>query len=305
MIKTLTGNNHFLLKQRLAELADEFVKENGDLALERFDGSEAEPGTLIEAVQSLPLLAERKMVIITDLSQNKPAIDQIEQIISSISESTDIVFYEHQIDRRSSYFKVLKSQTELEEYSRLDGAALSRWVVDEAKKQGAKLAPADAQLLVRRTGENQLLIKNELDKLITHDPEIDRNSIELLVEETPQSRVFDLLDSAFAGQKQRALKLYGDQRAQKVEPQIILAMISRQLWLISLAASSEGRGAREIASDAGLNSAYPAEKAAQLARRLSLARLSRLTEQLYEIDRQAKTKSIDLDEALKNYLLSI
>ena len=44
---------------------------------------------------------------------NNDFAELVEQIISSIGESTDVVFYEPQIDKRTAYFKVLKSKTGL------------------------------------------------------------------------------------------------------------------------------------------------------------------------------------------------
>lgn len=305
MTTTLAGNNPFLLKQRLSELIDKFVKENGQLALERIDGIEVSSDGLMEAVQSLPFLTKRRMVVIDNLSQNKPAAEQAEQIISSVSPTTDVIFFEPEIDRRTAFFKVLKAQTKMEEYNRLDGAALVRWLVNEAKKRGAKLNQADAQYLVQRVGEGQLLLSNELEKLITRQADINRELIDLLVEPTPQSKVFELLDSAFAGQKARTIRLYEEQRAQKVEPQQIMAMIGWQLWLLGLASTSGGRGGQAVAGDAGLGSTFPADKAIRLTRKIGPLGVTDLTEKLYRIDMMAKTKPIDLDEALKNYLVNI
>src|SRR5260221_461630 len=98
MIITLVGNNSFVLKQRLDELTNKFVAKYGDLALERLDAQDDEATAIIEALHGLPFLASRKMVVVRDGGANKDLADQIEQIISSISDSTDIVFYEPTID---------------------------------------------------------------------------------------------------------------------------------------------------------------------------------------------------------------
>lgn len=303
MIITITGSNHFLLRQRLNELTDRFVAEHGELALQKIDAEAVEPAAILEAVQSLPFLASRKMVVVRAGSNNKALSGQIEQIIDAAGEDCDLIFYEPLPDKRTSYFKVLKSKTELEEYNELDVQGLASWLVESAKKSGGQLSQNDARYLVERVGLNQEQLANELEKLITYEPAITHESIDLLTVKTPQSKVFDLLDAAFGGNKKRALELYDEQRAQKVEPQAIMALIAWQLELIALAFFGKGKDAGQIARDAGV-SPYPVQKAQRLAAKLSQQQLKEMVDAAAEIDYKSKTSSLNLDEALKTYIVS-
>jgi DNA polymerase-3 subunit delta len=304
MVVTLTGNNAFAIHKRLNDITNKFVKEYGDIALERIDGEEAGTNSILDAVQSLPFLSERKMVLIRNLGSNKQAAELIEQIISSIGDSTELIIYEPITDKRTSYYKVLKSKTQLEEYSDLDTGSLVNWLVNEVKKCAASLSSNDAKFLVERVGQNQELLFNELQKLITYDPQITRANIELLCEPTPQSKIFELLDAAFAGNKSFALKLYEEQRAQKVEPQAILAMVAWQLQILAIAKYAEGKPPGTIAKDTGM-SPYPVTKAIGLARKTNEPKLKEMVQEIYEIDRRSKFSALDLDEALKTYITTL
>lgn len=304
MIITLSGSNFYLLKRRLDELISKFTAEHGGLALEKIDAEEAEGRAVLDAVQSLPFLSARKLVIVRNMSANKSASGQIEQIIDSAGESTDIIFYEPSPDKRSSYYKVLKSRTQFEEFNEMDIRALAEWLSEEAQKQGGELSPADATYLVDRVGANQEQLANELAKLLTYDPKINRANIDLLCVKTPQSKVFDLLDAAFGGNKKRALELYEEQRAQKVEPQAIMAMMAWQLKLLALAKTAGKRSPQEIAKDNGL-SPYPVTKAQTLARKIDDNKLRDMVAEALEIDVKSKTKNINLDEALKTYITTL
>src|SRR4051794_29889768 len=110
MIITIIGSNHYSLKRRLDELVGEFMNEHGELALERIDAEEAEPQAVLDAVQSLPFLSTRKLVVVRGAAANKTLSGQIEQIIDSAGDTTDLIFYEPAIDKRSGYFKVLKAK---------------------------------------------------------------------------------------------------------------------------------------------------------------------------------------------------
>ncbi len=304
MIITLTGSNNFGLRQKLNELTGHFVKKYGNLTLEKFDGEENEAQVIIEGLQSLPFLVQKKLVVVRNGGLNKEFAEQIEQIISSIVDSTDVIFYETQIDKRTAYFKVLKSQTRFEEFSELDTNSLVKWLVEEAKNQGGQLGLADANYLVERVGTNQNLLAGELNKLLIYNPEISQVNIDLLTEPTPRSKVFDLLDAAFAGNKEQALKLYEDQRAQKVEPQTILAMIAWQLSIIAIAKNSKEREITEVSRDSGMKE-YPLRKAKNLADKLSDSELKKMVSEALDIDWRGKTTTLDMDEALKTYIVSL
>jgi DNA polymerase-3 subunit delta len=243
-------------------------------------------------------------VVLRALGSSKSASGQIEQIISSAGDTTDIIFYEPSVDKRTVYFKVLKSQTQLEEYTDLDTHSLAKWLIDEAKTQGGEISPGDANYLVERVGTNQEQLANELAKLATYEPKISRANIDLLTQKTPQSKVFDLLDAVFSGNKAKALELYGEQRAQKVEPQAIMAMIAWQLDLIALAMYGKGRDANQIAKDSGL-SPYPITKAQRLAGKMDESKLKDMVSEALRLDELSKTTPLDLDEALKTYIVTL
>jgi DNA polymerase-3 subunit delta len=304
MITTLTGSNFYLLRRRLDEVVSKFIAEHGELALEKIDAEEAEGQAVLDAAQSLPFLSSRKLVVVRGAGSNKNLSGQIEQIIDSAGDTTDLIFYEPAPDKRTVYFKVLKSKTELEEYTELDVQGLAKWLVTEAKSQGGELNYSDATYLVERVGTSQEQLANELDKLLIYEPKISRQTIDLLTVKTPQSKVFDLLDAAFGGNKKRALELYDEQRAQKVEPQAIMAMLAWQLDLIALAVYGQGKDANTIAKDAGVSS-YPLIKAQRLASNINQSKLKTMVERALELDYKSKTTALDLDEALKTYIVTL
>lgn len=304
MVVTITGTNSFGIRKRINDILSEFVKKYGELAVERIDGEETQTQNIIDAVQALPFLSKRKMTMVSGLGSNKQAAEDIEQILSSVSDTTDLVFYEPAPDKRTSYYKTLKAKTQIEEFHELDILGLARWLVEEAKKTGGELNLSDASYLVERVGQNQQLLYNELQKILTYDLQISRNNIDLLTDPTPQSKIFDLLDAAFAGNKQRALELYTDQRAQAVEPQAIMAMLTWQLRLLTLVKLAGNRSSGSIAKDIGVNP-YPIDKAARLVKNLSEDKLREMADEAFQMDWRSKTTVFDLDEAIKTYISTI
>jgi DNA polymerase-3 subunit delta len=304
MVVTLTGGNSFALRTELNHLIDGFLAVHDELALERIDGEEAEFARLQEALSSPPFLSDKKMVVLRTPSKNKQFAERFEQILGEIPETTDVVLIEPKLDKRLSYYKTLKKITDFREFSELDQNGLARWLADEAKRQEASLSPADARYLVERVGTSQQLLFKELEKLIIYGSEITRATIDSLTEPTPQSTIFQLLEAAFAGNTKRTLELYSEQRALKVEPPQIIAMLTWQLHVLALIKTAGERSADQIAQDAKLNP-FVVRKSHSIARNLSLNQLKKLISDLLQIDLKSKSTNLNPDEALQTYLLKL
>lgn len=304
MTATLHGENSFGLKAELDKLIAAFVKDHGDMGVERLDGEEASFERLQEALTSLPFLASKKLVVLSSPSKNKRFVEKVEQLLDDLPETTDVILIEPRLDKRFAYYKYLKAKTDFRDFPELDQPAMVRWLASEAKARGGTLSAADAAHLVERVGLNQRLLNNELDKLLLYDPSVSRPSIDLLTDETPQSTVFQLLEAAFAGNTGRALELYDEQRQLKVEPAQIIALLAWQLHVMALLKTAGDRSPEQIAREAKLNP-YVARKSGTIVRRLSLAELKQLIAELLTIDIRLKHEPIDADEALGNYLLRV
>ena len=212
-----------------------------------------------------------------------------------------MVFDEPKLDKRTGYYKLVKSKTEYKDFTQLDDQRLVSWMIEYATQKDSTITRADAGYVLQRVGNNQQRLANELDKLVLPEGPITRARIDDLTEPTPRSKIFDLLDAAFQGNTSSAMTLYDDQRAQKVEPQAILAIIPWQLRQVELAKTVSNHDlVRE-----GKMSPYGAEKASRIASRMTLVQLKRLLSELTDLDARSKRSAIELDQALRAYILNL
>lgn len=292
----------------------DFEARYGDMSVERIDADEVTFDYMVAAVQSVPFLCERKLVVLRGSSLNKEFTEKFEDFLAAASESTDILITESKIDKRTAFYKQLQKKTDFHVYKELDAVGVARWASQYTAEQGGTLSMTDANYLVqrvsdaarmqKRVGANQLLVKNEVDKLLLYSPKISRQTIDLMTEENPTSKIFDLLEAAFSGDAARMQRLYTDQRTQGVEPQQIIAMLVWQLYIFAVVKAGRGKSASVIAQDAGLRP-YSIESAQRAMNRVEMARLREMVRELRELDVRSKTEGIVLDEALQLYLLSI
>ncbi|HUD10455.1 MAG TPA: DNA polymerase III subunit delta [Candidatus Saccharimonadales bacterium] len=304
MIFTVIGENDFARSAELEGLAAGFIAKYGDMGLERLDSEEVEFQRIYDALTSLPFLVTRRMIILRNPGANKEFSEKAEQLLGSLPESTDVILTGRKLDKRSSLYKLLKKITDFREFNELDVTNLAQWLSEQAKTKNGSLSVTDARFLIERLGTNQQLLQNELTKLLLYNPKVTHESIVLLSEPMPQSTIFELLDALFAGNLIRASMLYGEQRALKVEPQQIIAMLTWQLQILALLKTAGERNPDQIAKEAKANP-YVIRKSLVIVRHLSLVKLKELINNLLILDIRLKTESIDADETLQYFLLNL
>lgn len=314
VIMTVCGENDSERLRTVRDFVAAFEREYGDMAVEKLDAEAVTYERITEAVQSLPFLASRKLVVIRGGSLNTDFTEKFEAFLELVSDSTDVLLTEGKLDKRTSFYKLLQKKTEFTEFKELDSGGLARWAVNYATEQGGSISQSDANYLIQRigdavhlqkkTGANQILLEHELDKMLLYAPAITRKSIDLMTDENPASKVFDLLDAAFAGDTSRMQRLYADQRAQGVEPQQIIAMLVWQLYIFAVVKAGQGKSTDEIVREAKL-SPFVVGKAQSAVRRVSMANLREMIRLLRELDVRSKTEGIIVDEAVRYYLLTL
>ncbi len=274
------------------------------MALERYDGESITPEKVPEIIQALPFLTAKRMVVLRNASRNKLVAEKLLETMNDLSDTTELILVEDTPDKRTSFYKALQKSSDLMEFKELDEHGLAQWAQQLAKENDGQLNREDALYLVRRVGVNQLLVASEVSKLLSYDQTINRQTIDILTEPTPQSSVFDLLDAAMSGNNQKTVALYQEQRQQKVEPMAIMGMFAWQLHILALVKAAGSRNSGEIASQAKV-SPYVVGKTQRLAQHSGLAQIKQWIHRAAQLDVRLKRQSIDGDEAMMTFLTSL
>lgn len=303
MIITLSGDNKYELKRRLTQLIAEHKSSNQDLTIENFDCAESNFEQIYDSLNNTSLFGTEKLIILRDILKLKELTENIDEIISKSIDIILIIIYT-EVDKRSKLYKTLKAKTNFEYFSELDSSSLAQWIVGSVKDNGGSISTSSAKYLVDVAGSDQVKLLNEIKKLIEFNNSINKESIDLLCEPSPQSTVFQLLDATFSGNPRVANKLYEEQRAQNNEPLAILGLVSWQLHIFALVKSSKMKNSSEIAKRAGL-SPFVVSKAIQISNNLTWNSLKNMIKRVALLEHTLKTESVNPDQAIKNLLLQI
>jgi len=289
MILFFYGPNSYASRRILQEVVATYKQKTGsDFGLERIDGVSTNAKSLGSALRAVPFLANSRLVVVEYLSANKAASGQIEAIIQELPSTTVAVFYEKEVDKRTTYFKTLSAKAQPQHFEMLGPTQLAGWVRNHLKTLNATIEPGAMAELIDRVGDDQWRLEQELVKLASHNPEITRDHVQLLVEPGRDENIFGLVEAIASGRTKQALAQYQLLRAGGANELYILSMITWQLRNLLLAKTAGPMPPGELARAAGL-SPFVAGKAVQRQADLDLDQLKRAF--LATIDTEYKIKT--------------
>ena len=289
----LYGEERYLRRQYRDRLQKALTSDGDTMNTHFYHGKETPVDEVIDLAETLPFLAERRVIFINNSNLFKSGGEKMAEYLPRMSESTCIVFTESEVDKRSKLFKAVQSVGYAAEFAVQDENTLKRWVAGVLAREGKKITESTVQLFLTKTGTDMENIQMELEKLICYclDKEVVTDSdVEVICTTRITNHIFDMIN-AIADKKQReALDLYYDLLALKEPPMRILFLIARQCNMLLQAKElkSKGHDNRSIASKMGI-APFIAGKYLTQAAKFKTATL-----------RTAVTKCVEAEEAIKS-----
>jgi DNA polymerase-3 subunit delta len=258
-----------------------------------FDGKDFSVGEVIDLAETLPFLAERRVIFITDSGLFKSGGEKMAEYLSSPNETTFFVFTESEVDKRSKLYKAVTKNGYAAEFAVQDENTLKRWIAGSFSKEGKKITENTVQLLLTKAGTDMDNIQSEIEKLVCYclDRDIITNAdVEAVCTTRISNHIFDMIGAIADRQPKRALELYYDLLALKEPPMRILFLIARQcnMLLQSKELKSKGFDNRAIGSKLGV----PPFVAGKYVTQSSRFKTSTL--------RNAVTQCVETEEAIKS-----
>jgi DNA polymerase-3 subunit delta len=235
----LAGAELLLRDDALAAL-EEAILGSGprDFNLDRLEVGPSQPGHLEEALASLPVMSEFRLVVLRESVGRGPKIDGgwtavIEAWLAGAGETRGavLVVVVDKIDRRQKWVKAFRDPATLVECDPPKGSRdLARFLKQEASHQGVDLTAEAAALLAERVGPQLLLLRQEIEKaalLAGPGERVERRHVEVSVASVAEEPIWDLTDAIGQGRTADALDLLARMVAQgAVAPAILGALAS-------------------------------------------------------------------------------
>lgn len=299
MIQFFLGENDFEMKRHLDEMMRSF-----DGHVERIDGREVEIGQLSDLLTGATLFQDKRLVIISRLSENKAVWDVLPEWLERLAIDTSVVLVEPKPDKRTVTYKSLIKKVERQEFplwTNKDTTKAVQWVLDEAMRQDVPLTKSHAQQIVERVGIHQWGLFQAIQKLALVD-EITSEHIEEIIERRPEENVFALFETALRGDFDRTRQLISTLRLTNDAYQTFGLLSSQVLQLTALARAS--KPASEVAKDIGAHP-YVLSKLSHYAERLGASDIQNIVAAAADADRQMKSSGLDPWLLIEKFLMKI
>jgi DNA polymerase-3 subunit delta len=290
MILLLTGANDFAIRQALDKLVAQALNKHSAHAIERVDGEELDASRLPDLLQGASLFAPERLVILRGAAKNKSLWEALGDYADKVSEQVTLAVVEPSPDKRTRTYKQLVKYGKLHEFADLTEPQLAAWAVAAAKEQGAQLDQRTAAYLVRQVGLNQWQLHTELQKLIAAG-DITRDRIDQLVEPSPQTSAFELLDAVMQGNAAKSSDLLNKLKASE-DPYKLFGLLVSQVQTLAVVATAQGKTGEAIAKEAGVHP-FVVRKMQPLARNLNYAQLQGAIATVARTDMYMKSTGID------------
>lgn len=323
------GDDDWGLGEELAELRGRLADGDpvmADLNTTQLEGSRLTLGELQHACDTVPFMADRRLVIVHGLlahlvprkrsaasagpkssepsttaeppTTKRKTLKQLADYLPHLPASARLIFVEK--ETLPEWHPILKlARTEHKEgrahirvYERPREGDLPAWIRRRAGEKGGSLSSQAVEMLAGLVGTDLRTLDLELDKLLLYAEgrQITSDDVRALVSRAREASIFELVDSVGRRETDRALKLLHEMLDDRVAPLYILAMLARQIRiLIQITELQEQQLTAKAITDRLRLHPFVVEKGMAQARNFDLAQLEAAHERLVRADWSIKT----------------
>ena len=319
----LFGSELYLLEHALRKFLDKVVPGQSAFNLQRFEGEKSvlDLSALEDAVENLPMMAARKVVLVHDLNPEQLAADEtkrLQKMLEQLPETTVLVFYVTGFElnlktsrKTQNFLKALEKSGTVVEFAPLSRPELCKFLADTAAKRLCFLSPAAVERMIDRTGTDLTQLLSSLEQLVnyTGQGEITAEAVDLLTVQTMDATAFDLANALLRGRLSAALEAVAELKAQRIEPIMAAGALNSAFADIYRAkcALAAGKNAAAVTEDFGYSPRvrFRVDNAFRSAGKMELSRLRTAVRCLHELDLQLKSSRADGYELLERALVKI
>jgi DNA polymerase-3 subunit delta len=312
------GNDEFAITRKLKEFESDFSdRASADMNTARLDARALNENDLNTAVNAMPFLAKRRLVLLANPSakyNNQAARKKFLEFIEKAPDTARLVLYELVEPRDVEKHWLVKWAEKNQKLIQTRAFMLPRlkdmtgWIVNETKGQGGQIEPRAAELLKDMVGVDTRQAGMEIAKLLAYvnwARPIKAEDVEAVCIVSSQQSVFDFVDALSNGNGKAAQHLL-HRLLETEDPFTLWGMVVRQFRLLIQAREIlDGRGSKEdVARALGVHP-FVAEKTTGQAAHFSIEALEAIYRRLLQIDEGVKTSQVTLDLALDTLVAEV
>ncbi len=200
------GDEDFLKHHYIETIKKMVVEEDlEEFNLTVFEGEKQDFEEISMALNTPPMMAEKKLIVIKDSRIFKSANEEQKEFWVKVFENTYedvcLIFDESVVDKRSVLYKAFIKTGESVECAYVQGVELTNWVARGCRGAGKSIGEKEISYLISCCDGGMNSIKRELEKLFSFcdTDRITIADIDKIVTKAPQNRVFEMINDMLSG----------------------------------------------------------------------------------------------------------
>ncbi len=198
------GDEEFLLENKLAAIKKKLIDPGTeDFNYEKLDGKKITADEIISAMQTFPVMSEKRMVIVKNCgifaNSKQNDFTKLVEELANVPEYLCIVFVEKSFDaKKEKNLDVFQKHGGVVKFDLLSQNQLELWLEKLFESQGKHIIIGDISYLINRCGQAMGVLYSEYSKLLSYVGErtkITREDIDAATSKSVDARVFDMLDN--------------------------------------------------------------------------------------------------------------
>jgi DNA polymerase-3 subunit delta len=321
LLHVLIGEDDFSLRQALEDIK----KATGDPAALLpntivLDGRTVAPEQIRNSCETIPFLAEKRLVVVEGLlerfepsrkndqkksSRQAGLVEEMKKIVAiakAVPPFTELVIIGGGVKMSNPLLSELSALTKVTSFPLLRQTQLGPWIENRVKQSGGNISLRAVKALARFVGNDLWTMANEVDKLIVYTAGrlIEEADVKMVVSYAREEKIYEMTDAVIEFRSGAAQEALQQLLQQGVAPAYLLASLSLQVRTLFLVREmrASGQSRHEIQQKLGRLTDFQMSKAWEQSEKCSPARLRELYHRLLETDISIKTGIMEGEIAL-------
>jgi DNA polymerase-3 subunit delta len=264
---------------------------------DHFDATNTQGAAVADAARSLPMMAKVRLVLVRNAEAWKAdQWDELLRYADSPSPSTVLLVTAEKLNGSMRFVSAAKKKGYLYEAKTPDERDLGPWLDAEARRRGIAFERGAAEALILSIGADLGALADGLERLqlFAGKRAIREDDVEEVIKPIRESGVFELSEAVADKNLPRCFSIIDSLSRAKDKDKpalVVLALVARQVRLISIARDAIEKGADPVSALAGKMPPFAAKNMARFAKKWSSAQLFRALRKLSETDGRLKSVS--------------
>ena len=313
------GEESYLREYYIAEIRKKLIPAGFEqFNYHKLEGKGLTAQTLAEAVEAMPMMAQRTMVHVVDWDLFKLSEEQRGGLIALLEDFPPycclvMVYDQLEYKPNKTYKKLcaaLNKHVQPVQFEEQDQAAMRNWVARRFRATGHTIDVPTAEHLLFTCGSLMNGLIPEIEKIGAYAKQerITKADIDAVAAPVLEAQVFEMTNAVSKGDYDRAAEVLGSLLKLKEEPFMLLALMGKELRKLHTAriALDTGRDKGWLMEQWGMRSDYPAKLLVSAARRTTAEWCAQAVRRCQVLDRRMKSeRGVDSAGELKLLLVQL